>query len=263
MIGIRCLSGVLLLVFQQFLFAQEASEPDIENNIVCYAAKNKWVCAPADDQVQAQEKARKLALGQSLEDDEDIDPTAVSPVTSTTASQRPISRQPDDNVRRISRANDFIPRSDALNNKPDQVVESQQHKPTPAEQPVTVAEQVQTEPVVTTRPMQDVVAEPAQTPEDGSTVFSSWQRDYPNHWSYQVIGTSNRHKLDEFINRHQLSQWPFSIVKTQVNGADWWVVLVGLYDSRDSAIDNRDQLPAVLAGGAWVRQINTIIGESG
>ena len=261
--GKRSWSGILLLVMLQPLFAQQASEPDIENNIVCYAAKNKWVCAPADDQAQAREKARKLALGQSLEEDEEIDPNAVAPVTNTTASQRPISRQPDANEALLSQISDFIPRSDALNNKPDQATESQQPEPTPAEQPVTVAEQVQTEPVVTTRPMQAVVAEPANPTEDGSTVFSSWQRDYPNHWSYQVIGTSNRHKLDEFINRHQLSQWPFSIVKTQVNGADWWVVLVGLYDSRDSAIANRDQLPAVLAGGAWVRQINTIIGESG
>jgi septal ring-binding cell division protein DamX len=162
----------------------------------------------------------------------------------------------------LTQISDFIPRSDALKKNSAEQAATAQQESAPAEQTVDPVEQVQTEPVVTTRPMQDLVTEQTVVAENGATAFSSWQRDHPNHWSYQVIGTSNRHKLDEFITRHQLSQWPFSIVKTQVHGADWWVVLVGLYDSRDSAIANRDQLPAVLADGAWVRQINSIIGDS-
>ena len=113
----RCSVTLFVLVtlwHQSPSMAQSDPEPNIENNIVCYAAKNKWVCAPADDQAQAQEKARKLALGESLEADEEIDPAAIEGVTNASGPQHTISRQPNAEETLLSQISDFIPRSDAL-----------------------------------------------------------------------------------------------------------------------------------------------------
>ena len=50
----------IIFVFILFSHLIEAKENENETNIVCYAAKNKWVCAPEDQQEIASEKAEKL-----------------------------------------------------------------------------------------------------------------------------------------------------------------------------------------------------------
>ena len=44
-----------------------AKKKDIETNIVCFATKNKWICAPEDKQSLASKKATKLLDIQSSE----------------------------------------------------------------------------------------------------------------------------------------------------------------------------------------------------
>lgn len=51
------LSIILILIISPFAVAKKK---DIETNIVCFAAKNKWICAPEDQQNIASEKATKL-----------------------------------------------------------------------------------------------------------------------------------------------------------------------------------------------------------
>ncbi|MFC3192774.1 SPOR domain-containing protein [Marinicella sediminis] len=244
------------------LLAQEQpADPDIENNIVCYAAKSKWVCAPADDQAQAREKARKLAVGESLDDPDEIDPD-VAIQTIDYNDTRPQNQQPAAGTQVYS-VNDFVPRADALQALSDEETTAADSVTSEAAEVTDKQAESRLETsqsVVEQNPVRDVISQPLTS--SGPSRFAEWQQRYPRQWSFQVIGTSNRHKLGEFISRHQLGSLPYSVVKTQVNGADWWVVLVGLFDSRDSALAQRHQLPAVLAPQAWVRQIASIDGES-
>ena len=48
---------ICILIFSTISFSKE---PPNETNIVCFAAKNKWVCAPENKQEVANEKANKL-----------------------------------------------------------------------------------------------------------------------------------------------------------------------------------------------------------
>ena len=112
-----------------------------------------------------------------------------------------------------------------------------------------------TEPVVAT-------STPGQSNIEGVQSFAKWQRTHATAWSWQVIGTTNRHKLGDFLQVNDLSNLPHSIVKTESAGADWWIVLAGLYPSREDAIKPRSDLPQALAGSAWLRQIQSIDGQA-
>ncbi|MBL4660906.1 MAG: hypothetical protein JKY19_11175 [Alcanivoracaceae bacterium] len=49
------------------VFAVMAKEPDKDTNIICYAAKNKWICAPEDQQEIANKQAIKFIKENSSE----------------------------------------------------------------------------------------------------------------------------------------------------------------------------------------------------
>ena len=51
-----------MLSFAGYSAAQNEidSEPTAETEIICYAAQNQWVCAPADEKQKAHNKAMKL-----------------------------------------------------------------------------------------------------------------------------------------------------------------------------------------------------------
>lgn len=48
---------IIAVLFSTALFAKKKTE---DTNIVCFAAQNKWICAPEDKQEIANEKAQKL-----------------------------------------------------------------------------------------------------------------------------------------------------------------------------------------------------------
>jgi septal ring-binding cell division protein DamX len=50
---------VIVLTFSCTILAKEKKD-DEDTNIICFAAQNKWVCAPEDRQQLANEKAQKL-----------------------------------------------------------------------------------------------------------------------------------------------------------------------------------------------------------
>ncbi len=258
------------LMFSALFLAESKAQSDPtdtptsvkETNIICYAAKNKWVCAPADEKEKAQEKAMKLALGKS--ETSSLTNPSSQPVEIKTIAPNNISQQVQVLEDPIQTAiNDFTPRQDA---------------PPPTEQaePIKSAEQTAETIVNTAEPKansnsatQQRLAPAKVTTQSTSTSvknasgdFTQWQAQHAEQWTFQVIGTSNRHHLDGFMLKHGLEQTNHSIVKTQANGADWWVVLSGLYSSRNDALSQRDTLPAELSGNAWVRQIKTIVGQA-
>jgi septal ring-binding cell division protein DamX len=236
--------------------AQSADEQATsESNIVCLAAKKKWVCAPADELPKAEEKARLLAL-----EPEEPDTVEIQTLQPVNVGQQVRNEQTSYTIQ------DFVARDDVLN-EADETTQSNTNtnevdedaSSSVDEAPATIAtnnkvvsiEQV-SEPVNDTREYQTA-----------PTNFNYWQKNFSQQWTFQVVGTSNRHHIDGFIQQHGLEDANYTIVKTQRDGADWWIVLTGLYSSRDQAKSQQHTLPSALANGAWVRQISSIEGQSG
>jgi septal ring-binding cell division protein DamX len=240
------------------------SEATAENEIICYAAKNKWVCAPADQKQQAHDKAMKLVEQNKSSgiDQDNIDNSQVEIKTMDVNNDfsQQVQQSPAETVSQQAlidqQIKDFIPRQD-VNDKKAAAANNQQR---PADE---VVETVTEEEVEVELPTTIEAVDAAQQPLNNNTNgFDYWQKNHAEKWSFQVIGTSNRHQLDEFLSRYDLLESDHTIVKTQANSADWWVVLVGLYDSREQALSLRNQLPPELASQAWVRQVKTIVGEA-
>ena len=78
-----------VLFFSSFVFSKEK---DKETNIICFAAKNQWVCAPEDQQEIANEKANKLLIknNSELETSEVVIKSINIPKFNTSSNQNPI-----------------------------------------------------------------------------------------------------------------------------------------------------------------------------
>ena len=247
------------------------SNPTAENKIICYAAQKKWVCAPADQKQKAHDKAMKLVEQKQSTgiDTDNIDSSQVEIKTMDVNNDfsQQVQELPANNQSPQAlidpQIKDFIPRDDVNDVKQSEAEESTGQTTSTEAVGVTV-EAGSSEPVppVQTATVADDSGKQLVNNLSQSNQFSYWQDNYSEKWSFQVIGTSNRHQLDQFLSSHDLLQSNYTIVKTQSNSADWWVVMVGLYDSRDQALSQRNQLPSELANQAWVRQVKTISGEA-
>ncbi len=262
------LSVFLILLFVSGLSLAQPevdSEPTSDTEIICYAAQQQWVCAPADQKQQAHEKAMQLV--EQKQSTEEINSSKVRIKTMDVSNDfnQQVQESPASNSNQRSRfgpqVKDFIPRVDSNNLKNLETGSNINQAPVKVQDPV---EKNSSETVVDTQTTIDKSAPTLESTssQGSSNDFEYWQKNYSEKWSFQVIGTSNRHHLNEFIAQHDLFASQYSIVKTQVNSADWWVVLVGLYDSRELALSQRNQLPFALSEQAWVRQIKTITGEA-
>lgn len=276
---------LLTLLSWQGFCAEDSEEATAETEIICFAAQKKWVCAPAGQKQQAHDKAMQMVQDQPLElmDPPDSQDNQASQVEikmldmkqniGEQVKEEPIDG-PMDEASLQAAIKDFIPRDDTQTENPQAaeqetvapIAENQQtNDPGAVQPPVTspsdVAKVEKTLPSQATAPDTSVGNTGESKLSSTNNQFSYWQQHYAQSWSFQVIGTSNRHHLDQFIQDQGLTNTDYTVVKTQVNGADWWVVLSGLYDSREQALSQRHQLPSQLAANAWVRQIHTIVGE--
>lgn len=292
--GLMCCAWLPMAVAQNGEDAED-DQPPPETEIVCFAAKKQWVCAPADDKEKAHQKAMRLAeqpdQAESFRDGQ----VAIQTMPDNNNFAQQVQEVDPNSLQ--GQIRDFVAREEAdskANTKTDTA--NPDNQPAPSESinndtaVVTASaaaaepEPAVTEPVVTevtmaqtdTRPTvtrDDMVADqPSKTgrPQNRSSQhaatvandFDVWQRNHPRQWAFQVVGTSNRHHIDDFVRTSGIESMPHAVVKTQVNGADWWVVLVGLFDSREQALDQRHTLPATLASNAWVRQIQSIVGQA-
>lgn len=275
----------LTLLSGQGFSAEDTEEATAETEIICFAAQKKWVCAPAGQKQQAHDKALQMVKDQPLElmDPPDSQDNQASQVEikmldmkqniSEQVKEEPIDGSMDEASLQAA-IKDFVPRE---NTQIEEVQATDQDNVNPIAENQQTNDQGPVQPPVTspaneaivdkTLPNQakaadsDVVNTTVSRQSAANNSFSYWQKNHAQNWSFQVVGTSNRHHLDQFIQDQGLTNTDFTVVKTQVNGADWWVVLSGLYDSREQALSQRHQLPSQLAANAWVRQIHTIVGE--
>jgi len=263
-------------------------QPLPETEIICFAAKKQWVCAPADEQDKAHQKAMQLAQQPDQPETFNDGQVAIQTMDVSNDFSQQVQETPVLDPNSIeAQIQDFIPRQEADGQAENAVVDETAASPSTVKvntTPTSVAAEpspVEPEPTVTlaqTNPpqiehrdalLQDPVA-PVSAPVDRTTTqsgavpndFQVWQRQHAEQWAFQVVGTSNRHHIDDFVRTSGISHMPHAVVRTQVNGADWWVVLVGLFDSREQALSQRQTLPAALSGNAWVRQIKSIVGQA-
>ena len=154
---------------------------------------------------------------------------------------------------------DFVPRTDVEDSH-----EAIKDKALATEVEKVIVEQSNNHPATDqiTRTDTVPVLSGSQEPIRSANDFYDWQTQHADKWSFQVVGAANRNQLESFVNQHNLQQRNYAIAKTQVNEADWWIVLVGLFNSRDEALSQRNQLPSELASQAWVRQVKTITAEA-
>ena len=259
----------------------EDEQPPPETEIVCFAAKKQWVCAPADDKDKAHQKAMKLAEQPDQSESFNDGQVAIQTMPAGTDFAQQVQEVDPNSLQ--AQIQDFIPREETNSATGDTqpetdsalaatpADESEVSEPVQSEpEPVVTIAQTDTRQTVNRDAMVDEQAsEPRRRPNRPSNSaagvandFREWQRNHPEQWAFQVVGTSNRHHIDDFVRTSGIQSMPHAVVRTQVNGADWWVVLVGLFDSREQALSQRHTLPAALASNAWVRQIQTIVGQA-
>ncbi len=267
--------------------AQDQEDPPAATEIICFAAQQKWVCAPADQKQQAHDKALRLAREQPVgandqdseygsRDSAEVQTMPVSPDFESVVDEQPVnSNQP---MTLADAVKDFMPREDAGTDTEVVTTESTDETGEPVNEiardtsndaSAVVNTTADDEMTTVTESQSAQQAQPSSntTPEvpvfqTAPNDFDHWQLSYAEQWTFQVVGTSNRHQLDTFVTQHGLQDRNYTIAKTQANGADWWIVLTGLYGSREEALSQRNQLPAALADDAWVRQIKTIAGQA-
>lgn len=207
----------------------EKDDPPAETEIICFAAKEKWVCAPARERQQAHQKAMRLI---ETPDDNEVDDEPATQVQITTVPQ---STQWD--VTEESLADNEV-------NAPAQV-EVAESDPTPATQATPTEKAI-------TSDQSDT--ELSATASPSSLNFRDWQQQQPAAWVLQLVGTTNLPNLEQFINQHDLSDATFAIATTEVKGAPWHIVLLGVFDSREAALAHRDTLSQSLQS-AWARPV--------
>ncbi len=87
--------------------------------------------------------------------------------------------------------------------------------------------------------------------------FREWIAQHPSGWVLQLVGTTNRSNLDRFITEYDLSEVTFAVATTEMEGAPWYILLLGVYGDREAAVSVRDSLPFELQS-AWPRQIASV-----
>ncbi len=210
-----------------------------ETEIICFAAMDKWVCAPASDQQQAKAKAMRL-----VEEKEQQNAVVIKTM--------PVESQWQEAVIEESVSEEHVQETQ---DNPVQVGDTSNQ--VPSIQPVAaqaVANQQET--------VQPIATPSAASNKTSSQIFSEWQVSHNKQWTLQAVGTTNLPNLEDFITQNNLGKETMSIATTEVKGAPWHIVLVGLFDSRDQALafkitaENRGDSWAV---SAWPRPVDGIV----
>ncbi|WP_154222513.1 SPOR domain-containing protein [Marinicella rhabdoformis] len=207
----------------------EKDSPPSETEIICFAAKEKWVCAPASDQQQAKDKAMRLIEEKSQTDDVVIKTIPVE-----------------------EEWNDVVIEESTTANASDAIESSG------VEVENTVAKEST---VINQNPSPQQTQKSEQQPEHQSNVFSDWKANHNQQWTLQAVGTTNLSNIERFITDNQLGNQTMSIATTEVKGAPWHIVLVGLFDNREQALAFKMAAVdegASWASSAWPRPINGI-----
>lgn len=206
----------------------EKESPTSETEIICFAAKEKWVCAPATDQQQAKDKAMRLIDQKSQQEKVVINTIQQDAEWNEVVIEEPSTLEPSTASTSSSTA------EHNANTNMQQVMDKSQT---------------------------DVALQPETGNQSQSNVFSDWQTNHGNQWTLQAVGTTNLQNLERFIADNSLGNETMSVATTEVKGAPWHIILVGLFDDREQALAFKNAAQnngAKWAGSAWPRPVNGI-----
>jgi len=239
-------------LFALFFFSGVLHAQDIPDNdgspvadseraeMVCYAAKDRWVCAPkgSEKPTAAIEGIKAETSSQADDLDELTEEDSINPLN------------PPAGVEAMTDTAPAKPMLNPMNETPEDVVTEQSPQATVPAEP----EQPQTAQAITA----DQIETTTQAPD---YVGDNWFQRYPEHWTIQIIGVANQQNLEAFIRQQQLTDQDYRIVETVASGAPWWVVVYGHYPNREAADQARMNLPDHLAMDAWLRPLSSLTGE--
>ena len=78
----------------------------------------------------------------------------------------------------------------------------------------------------------------------------------PGYFTVQLVASSSMKNLMAFVQRHNLSdQW---IAETNVNGRTWFVLLSGVYASKNEAANALADARARLDTSPWIRTVGSL-----
>lgn len=198
----------------------EETEPTTQYEMTCHAAVNKWICAARDQDKVAYEKAYLIRK----EHIDNMD-SAVENVELSTIKPVPDFNAADTTINVKTKVE-----SERINNssvRDNARVEN--------ERPISVDDKEKTQ-----------------------SIFAQWLKKFPNAWTIQVIGVSDRSGLSDFFQQHNLDKKQFIVVETQNNGKPWWIVIFNYYVDRQLANQAITELPFSLQKQVWIRPLRGI-----
>ncbi|MDP1930533.1 MAG: AAA family ATPase [Gammaproteobacteria bacterium] len=150
----------------------------------------------------------------------------------------------------------------------DEALPGQTATSAPLAETVSLESPVATTPV-TPAPAVAVVTPPAPAPTNPLTVAEAPATDSlatqrarilalpPAQFTLQVLGSSSRRNVEEFVARHAASS--LSWYETRNNGNPWFVIIHGAYASRNAAQAAVASLPAEIRNlQPWVRSVGDV-----
>lgn len=101
-------------------------------------------------------------------------------------------------------------------------------------------------------PMESMAEEPMM----GSSQPGDIRSQPPGYYTVQLVASSNMKNLMAFTRRNNLSdQW---VAETNVNGKTWYVLLSGVYATRDEAQAALADARAKLSTSPWIRSVGSV-----
>jgi len=96
----------------------------------------------------------------------------------------------------------------------------------------------------------------AEEPMMGSGQPGDIRSQPPGYYTVQLVASSNMKNLMAFTRRNNLSdQW---VAETNVNGKTWYVLLSGVYATRDEAQAALADARAKLTTSPWIRSVGSV-----
>nr|VFK47737.1 MAG: Cell division protein DamX, binds to the septal ring, contains C-terminal SPOR domain [Candidatus Kentron sp. TC] len=85
------------------------------------------------------------------------------------------------------------------------------------------------------------------------------RRQNSNHYTIQLLGTSNKKSMRKFLGKHQLGS-QVAWFETRYNDRDWFVVVYGIYPTHKAASAKIRTLPKALRNfNPWPRKVGEIL----
>jgi len=88
----------------------------------------------------------------------------------------------------------------------------------------------------------------------------SWLLQQPEAlFSLQLVGSRNEKSIADYIRRHKLDENQAAYYRGNHQGAAWYVLMYGLYPTREAALEGRDTLPArIRKAKPWPRSLKAV-----